>query len=1368
MRLAPASLLGLAAVLSVGVPQAAGAPPGPPDRSAWESLAIVPMPKRIRLTGRKLPLDAAVIVLGAKPSPQDEIGVKWINDHLLRAGGAALGVVSEAGSLPAASLRIRVGTRQSSAAVDRAVAQGLFRLGPNDPGQRGYVIHPAHGPDGVDLYLGGSDPVGALYACVTLAGLLEGQGGHVALREAEVVDWPDFRTVTEGWNLLNPELGPLASKLRATGTPSPELHATYLRAMREHMDRLLGWKISCFNADEMRNWQRLSPECVRAFREVAAYAKARGIHSLLYALAPAVGLRSDFPDLPVRCLTGKGREKYEQYVRCWSMDEPRRITAARLGDFLRESGITDLGFHDWDTGGFLNPANWELRCDECRRRWGDDFVAATVNKHRIYYDEIKRRAPDCRLHFTLYPYNISVLTQETAERYCIEEYGPGGNVPDTARRLRERFTAFWQGVSPRLPDDVTFCIRENVAANVHRFQELVRPHGTFAWYKVGSEQWHTFFDEAPRWVPTFSSGGDDVLFNVSLETFLPLKALAVVQYAWNGQTPGATGWNRLPPEERQEHAVARGELYELVLPLVVRNLFGRRAAPELTEALSLNMAMNHIFDHLPGDKRVVPILTTAEKWQWQADEAEKGCRLLDRLFERFTASGDRLGMSDYAVRRFVYVREVFHCCRAMAAAKWQNMLARELAKAGNLDEARAAVARGRQAVAEGRRDAERLLAQRPEDPLYNARLDHKRRPARWKLYTPENGVDFDVPDRLLAQTEKELPGLAAAGELPAGVVEALAKRALIHAAPRQGKLAIDGRADEPDWQQAVPAEAFFAYPAGRGLARAATRARFLYDDQALYFAATGWLPDGEPARAQPRARDGAVQEDEAVELFLVPPHLGGGYVQFQLTAAGSIADKRVTIVKDASGATRTVRDSAWNAEGLACRATQRPGLWEIEARVPLAALGAGDWRGTWRAAVCRDYKGPSRELSMLMRPTAKTFHDTSAMLRLQPVAEPSRAAQAALAVTGLKKQVRTLDDRVATVLDFGLEVRSSRVLHNVRSTAELYDASGRLHRRVPLPAVDQAPYFWQSRGDCSAAFDQEVTRGAMRVALESDEARAEQWVRLGGWEGTNQVGRLFSDAPGPFSGESGACLQAFCNLPAEIALPGAAHAQRLLDRRRGTIEFWFAPAWPAVHPAEKDSPWQPRHVLVHCGIMRRDHPLMFNTSALTVFYDPAGAGLHFQIANRSYAGWHLAWRDAERRLSRPGWHHLACVWDHDAPAADMLRMYLDGRRLPGAAQVNKPERMGDDTQVELDKAVYALQLGGLNTGRSPAAALFDELRISRTPRYAADFSPAPAPFAPDPDTVALFHFDGNLHGEGQTPEGAAYRVEATAGALEHH
>jgi hypothetical protein len=71
------------------------AEPPPADRAAWAEVDLVPMPKKIRLSGRRLPLAGAMVILGKNPSPQDRIGAQWINPQVVAKGGVALRVLAE-------------------------------------------------------------------------------------------------------------------------------------------------------------------------------------------------------------------------------------------------------------------------------------------------------------------------------------------------------------------------------------------------------------------------------------------------------------------------------------------------------------------------------------------------------------------------------------------------------------------------------------------------------------------------------------------------------------------------------------------------------------------------------------------------------------------------------------------------------------------------------------------------------------------------------------------------------------------------------------------------------------------------------------------------------------------------------------------------------------------------------------------------------------------------------------------------------------------------------------------------------------------------------------------------------------------------
>ena len=116
----------------------------------------------------------------------------------------------------------------------------------------------------------------------------------------------------------------------------------------------------------------------------------------------------------------------------------------------------------------------------------------------------------------------------------------------------------WSRLNDAFPDDVTFCIRETSIDNVNSFKSLTKGHGVFTWYKCGFNEWGSFFDETPRFIPTFRSAYDDVVFPLTLNLTLPAKALAAREYSWNTNAPGAGSFLSHPEMERYRTPSRRG------------------------------------------------------------------------------------------------------------------------------------------------------------------------------------------------------------------------------------------------------------------------------------------------------------------------------------------------------------------------------------------------------------------------------------------------------------------------------------------------------------------------------------------------------------------------------------------------------------------------------------------------------------------------------------------------------------------------------------------------------------------------------------------------------------------------------------------
>ncbi|MBI4955912.1 MAG: carbohydrate binding family 9 domain-containing protein [Myxococcales bacterium] len=173
----------------------------------------------------------------------------------------------------------------------------------------------------------------------------------------------------------------------------------------------------------------------------------------------------------------------------------------------------------------------------------------------------------------------------------------------------------------------------------------------------------------------------------------------------------------------------------------------------------------------------------------------------------------------------------------------------------------------------------------------------------------------------------------AAGALGAALLWPLAA----HAGPPEVRAALakqapvlDGKLDEPAWQDAAEADGFVERrPHLRASPPVATRFRVLYDAEALYFGVR--CDDPEPPRAHTRLRDSfAIFEDDAVTVKLDPSHDERTTLGFAVNPLGARLDYRAV---NEGGFDRAF-DAVWQA--AAARTTHG---WSAELRIPWAALG---------------------------------------------------------------------------------------------------------------------------------------------------------------------------------------------------------------------------------------------------------------------------------------------------------------------------------------------------------------------------------------------------------------------------------------------
>jgi hypothetical protein len=103
------------------------------------------------------------------------------------------------------------------------------------------------------------------------------------------------------------------------------------------------------------------------------------------------------------------------------------------------------------------------------------------------------------------------------------------------------------------------------------------------------------------------------------------------------------------------------------------------------------------------------------------------------------------------------------------------------------------------------------------------------------------------------------------------------------------------------------------------------------------------------------------------------------------------------------------------------------------------------------------------------------------------------------------------------------------------------------------------------------------------------------------------------------------------------------------------------------------------------------------------------------------------------------WHHVALT---RSASSGQLRVFIDGQ--PDGQAVGAPGDASyrDGRSTQWPQSDPFLVLGNeKHFGPEAFAGGLDELRISRTIRYAGPFVPPSAPFTPDADTMALYGFD---------------------------
>ena len=1306
------------------------APPKPKAKAAPKAEArpalpapldtMIPRPNQVTPLKKHVAISRARIVTVGSHEKFD-IAAAEISGRIASLGAVALDRLTASGrTIPGEGVAIVL------LSADMLAARKMIRayrlpISPEKPGKEGYVIRFVKEGGRNLIFLAGSDPQGTLYAAVTLRHMIVKMGGEFVVCAADITDWPDFkiRQIGTPWAVTRryPYYELKAAAQKGEMEKAKEYEKQLLAVQHEYIDWMLRHKIN-FMLQPCRFW-RHTPEAETPFmrqvcRKINDYAKARGIGAMVMASSciwtDKEGENADLKE----CVYHSSHHRFF----CWSRLDYHRKKAKAFAEYLRDCNFSAFYLHATDGGGWQNPAMWKNRCPQCRKIYGDDHAKADSVVFGIYYKELRRLNPDIRIVAVVYPYSPAYLDPAWIEEQIKKESGEVPGAEKMAKEIAARHGAFLRRINQLFPRDIYVCVRENTRQNIDRMREVYGRRNFHLYYEYAYwKGWRPNFIMTPRWTKTFLYDGyEDILFgNNSGYGLNPLTQMYGAECCWNVDGPGRwffpskeawmDPWNCLVP---------RGVAKEFA-EKACRNFWGDVAGPYFVPVFMGNTSFYFIHDpeSIASKCHLVNLPELMEK---QHEAAAEAVESLEKLRTKMAAAAgkSKAWMTPQARRYLTEFYKLMMGARVVAGFKYRIMLAREAVIAGDMAKADVYVAELRKQLKADERDLTAMRAALKGAPRC---VNYWR-----KTSTQGSLVHVDVKElsKQLDTFDAERQKLFTAYNIPKWFKSQVQNRTL-YALRTKEPIKVDGKLTEKAWQQASPVEHFVYYKSLR-LGCRETVCRMLYDDKYLYVGFECFDPKAKSIKIAKRDRD-RHELCESVEVFLDPKRDRKTFVQYIVDAAGNLFDAARRA--DDRGALAYTKEFNGKPE-FATRVDKD--RWVAEIAIPFSELGATPKAGTrWGANVCRNIcngrENGKEEPVAAGYLGGKGFRTPEAFPTLQFVDKvpPAQEPDVTFRVTNAGMVYETTGRGAGTRLHFDLLVETGATLRDAALSAEMWAGDKRLGR-VELFKEPKIQLIWRSRKPFVINLNEMPKGVEMVFRLKSGKRE---------WTGRYVFGRPPRRKPKPAKFVPGVDGKA---LASPVFFPAAHKTQKHILSKTGTIEFWLKPEWSGSETTGGRRYMS--HVLIDVGPVRYDHPHLMNCRSIGV-YDTGHGRLCFIITSRRYNR-----RSVDADISgwkRGTWHHVAAQWAVGEKGQCDMSIYLDGKKASGKMQTGRfPEFKKHDE-------MFPVQVGAMNTGVCPMAAAMDELRISTTTRYAADFTP-PKRLSPDKETGALFRFDGNLEG----------------------
>lgn len=206
---------------------------------------------------------------------------------------------------------------------------------------------------------------------------------------------------------------------------------------------------------------------------------------------------------------------------------------------------------------------------------------------------------------------------------------------------------------------------------------------------------------------------------------------------------------------------------------------------------------------------------------------------------------------------------------------------------------------------------------------------------------------------------------------------------------------------------------------------------------------------------------------------------------------------------------------------------------------------------------------------------------------------------------------------------------------------------------------------------------------------------------------------------------------------------------QFFDPRRGTLEFWFKPAWSsALLPAPKRTPlittpkWSLALQAAQAEFMNTGKPEMPVLAGSNLDWTVEAAP-PARVPQRVLMPADL-WQDR--------WHHIAMSWDTRPEVGWVSELYVDGRPAMAWNRSGVMSRFRSGIRGEVLTDWKPADPGEFFQMPAALDGWVDQVRVSSTPRYTGPFDPPPpGSLQADQHTLLFLPLDGTL--DGVAPQG---------------